>query len=298
MKIDVSVIILNFNTKKLTIDCIRSVYKFTKKVNFEIIAIDNASVDGSSKSLSRFAKNKNFTLIKNNKNVGFGRGNNQGIKISKGRYILLLNSDTILTEDSISTLVRFMDGNEKSGIASCRLLNADGTNQSSGGYFPTLLRVFLWMSFLDDIPLLRRVFKSFHPEPFRADNPMKIDWVMGSVFLIREELVKDVGYFDKDYFMYTEEVDYCFRAKKSGWEVWFVPDTSVIHLGGASSNHEFVITNEFKGIATFYKKHASTLEQFFLRIILFAGVILRMIIFRTFGNAEKSSIYKKSLQYI
>ncbi|MFC1649113.1 glycosyltransferase family 2 protein [Patescibacteria group bacterium] len=298
MKIDVTIIILSYNTKKLTRECIESVYKFTKDVNFEIIVIDNASADESPKMLNGFSKKKNYTLIRNQKNIGFGRANNQGIERSKGRYILLLNSDTLLTKDSISVMVKFMDHTPRAGIASCKLLNSNGSNQSSGGYFPTLFRVFMWMCFLDDMPVVKNLFKSFHPEPFTFSRPQKVDWVMGSFFLMKADLGNDVGKFDKDYFMYTEEVDYCYRAKKLEWEVWYVPTTNIVHYGGASSSSEFVIKNEFKGITTFFRKHKGRIQQMILKVLLILGITLRMLLFGVLKGKENFMTYKNAFRYI
>jgi hypothetical protein len=287
--IDVSVVIVSFNTQKLTVDAVNSVIEKTKGVSLEIIVVDNNSQDGSVNVLTKLAgSNKNITLILNSENIGFGEGNNQGIKKAKGKYILLLNSDTLVTDNVIGEMVGWMDRNLKVGIASCSLKNKDGSIQATGGYFPTLPKVFVWMTFLDDLPGISSVLKPFHPmhnlSPFGAntgfyekDHPM--DWVTGAFFLIRGETVRNVGYFDKDYFMYMEEVDYCFRAKKLGWGIEYLPKWSVIHFGGASSVKEFSLMSEVSGLKIFYKKHMPSWQFPVLRLFVKMGALLRILIF-------------------
>jgi len=286
---DISVIIVSFNTEKLTVDAVNSVINKTKGMSFEIIVVDNNSQDGSVSALRKLVEsNKNITLVLNRKNVGFGQANNQGIKKAKGKYILLLNSDTLITDNVIGDMVGWMDKNLKIGIASCSLKNKDGSVQATGGFFPTLPRVFAWMTFLDDLPGMGKILKPFHPmhdlSPFGGNTGFynkdhSMDWVTGAFFMMRREVVRDVGYLDRDYFMYMEEVDYCFRAKRLGWEVIYLPRWSIIHFGGASSVKEFSIINEFKGLKIFYKKHMASWQFPILRFLLKVGALIRIPIF-------------------
>lgn len=301
--LDLSIVIINFNTKKLTAECIKSVFKNTKGITFEIIMVDNASSDGSVKAVEKLAGKYPVKIKANKENVGFGQGNNQGMKIAKGRYILLLNTDTILKNNLLFEMVRWMDKNKDVGIVSCALKNVDGSIQGTGGYFPTLLRVFAWMSFLEDIPLLDQIIKPFHPmhgqsffykgEGFFKKSAER-DWVTGAFFLMRKEVIKDVGYFDKDYFMYTEEVDYCFRAKEKGWKVWYMPKWSIIHYGGASSTREFPILSEYKGVKTFYRKHMPSWQYPVLRFLLKLGAFLRIFILGLLKGPEAAKTYAKA----
>ncbi len=302
---DLSIVIVNFNTKKLTLDCIRSVISATSGIKYEFVVVDNASSDGSLTAISKIKGLARIKIVQNNKNLGFGKANNQGIKKSLGRYILLLNSDTKLNENVLGEMVAWMDKNPKIGVASCALRNKDGSMQGTGGYFPTLFRVFAWMFFLEDIPILDRFIKPFHPvheqSPFykglnRFDSEMQMDWVTGAFFLIRKEVIEKVGYFDEDYFMYTEEVDLCFRIKKGGWNVYYTPYWSITHLGGASSTSEFPILSEFKGIKLFFKKHMPTIQYPLVRLFLKSGAILRMFILGIFKGKEAVKIYAKAFK--
>lgn len=303
---ELSIIIVNYNTRKITQECIKSVVKNTNGIDYEIIVIDNASKDGSVKTLENLSlKIPNLKLIKNRQNLGFGKGNNQGMKIAKGKFVLLLNTDTIVHDNALSEMVSWMGENEKVGVATCALKNKDGSLQGTGGYFPTLFRVFAWMFFLEDIPLLDILIKPFHPihgqSPFYKGTGLfqkahRQDWLTAAFFMIRREVVETVGGFDKDYFMYTEEVDYCWRIKSAGWDVWYQPTLSITHLGGASSTQEFPILSEYKGIKLFYKKHMPGWQYPFLIGFLKAGAALRTVIFGILKGREVAKIYAKAFQ--
>jgi GT2 family glycosyltransferase len=300
---EVSIIIVSYNTKKLLRDCILSVRKFTKKLDYEVIVVDNNSTDGSIEYIKDI---KDLKIIQNKRNLGFGQANNQGMKISRGRYILLLNSDTLFIEDSLSKMVFWMDRHPQVGIASCQLLNPDRTTQPTGGYFPNLLRLFFWANFLDDIPFFGNLIGSYHPRENFYKTYRILDWVTGAFVFMRREIYEQIGGFDKDFFMYVEDVDYCWRAKKIGWQIGFVPETSIIHFGGASSTGDTVqfhntygkeasIVGEFKGLVTFYKKHYPAWQLFLLSLILKQAALLRFLVFGIFKNQPVARrIYAKA----
>lgn len=283
-KLDLSIVIISFNTKKLTGECIESVIKNTKGISYEFVVVDNNSQDGSVEML----QNMPVRLITNKDNRGFGQANNQGMCISAGRYILLLNSDTLVKSNVLAEMVAWMDKNPKAGIASCGLRFKDGKIQGTGGYFPTLPRVFAWMSFLDDVPGIMNLIKPFHPmhglSPFDKNigffkKEKQMDWVTGAFLLMRREVFDQVGGFDKAYFMYVEEVDLCYRARVRGWQVWYLPKWHIIHYGGASSTAEFPLVNEVKSLKTFYKLHMPKWQYPVLRVILKFGALIRIPIF-------------------
>lgn len=304
---DVSVIIVNFNTKDLTLKCIKSVVTHTQSVSYELIVVDNASTDGSvEKFKSQISKLKNVKLIQSKKNLGFGGGNNLGMARASGRYMLLLNSDTFLSEDSIPKMVRWMDGNPKVGVSTCTLKNPDKSLQATGGSFPTPGRLFLWATFLDDLPGISDLFGSYHPRLQYYKNKHSQDWVTGAFMLIRQEAYKQVGAFDTDFFMYAEDIEYCWRFKAEGWQVCYVPQTSIIHIGSASSKGEGVkfllgstgkersIVGEFMGLKLFYKKH---LPHLFWEaaIILKVAALLRFFMFGfLLGQAQARRVYAKA----
>lgn len=306
--LDLSIVIPSFNTKKLTVDCIKSIVDGSHGIDYEIIVIENASTDGSFEAITGLkGKFGNIKIIRNSENVRFSASNNMGMKISKGRYVLLLNSDTLVKEGVLKRMITFMDGNANIGVASCALKNADGSFQGTGGAFPTLLRVCAWMYFWEDIPLFDRIIKPFHPvhgrSPFYKGNfgglkPEKRDWVTGAFMMISRDAIRKTGYFDTDYYMYTEEVDYCYRLHKKGFDTYFVPDVFITHFGGASSSAEFPVISEFRGVQTFYKKHMPGWQQPLLKFIMKTGILMRIVLFYLMGDPHVSKIYVKAYSNI
>jgi hypothetical protein len=235
--IDVSTIIVNYNTETLLPEAISALLKSSHAVKMQAIIVDNASKDNSIKLIREHYPE--FKLIENKINVGFGRANNQALEFASGRYILLLNTDAFVSEDTVQKTVAYMDGNPKCGILGVKLIGRDGSLQPSARYFPTP-----WNRFLSRTGLNRLFKKTQMVDNMNWDHAdiRSCDWVPGCYYLIRREVVEQVGLFDPRYFLYYEEVDHCFSAKKAGWDVVFYPSTSVIHLGGESAKSEGQIT--------------------------------------------------------
>lgn len=298
----ISVIIVSYNTKKLLKECLDSLFEKNKDQNMEVIVVDNASTDGS-----QLMVKKNFPLVnflENKENLGFATGNNIGLRRSKGEYALLLNSDTRFVENSIEKMIGFIEKNPKVGIASCQLIYENGEIQPSGGFFPSLWRVLIWMLFIDDLPFIGKYLKSFHPHPpafYTQDNWYRRehfqDWVTGAFFLIRSKVIKDVGLLDENYFMYVEEMEYCYRAKKAGWEVIYNPITKIVHLGGQSGTSKNALLGEYRGLKYFFRKHKHAWEMIFLRIFLKLGAMFRILLFGIIkGNLEAKEIYVEAFR--
>lgn len=301
---DLSIIIINYNTKDLLLRCLESIKKNTNNLSYEIIVIDNDSKDGSVESI-KMINNFLVKIISNKKNLGFAKANNQGIKIAKGRYILLLNPDTAVTKGVLAQMIGFMEKSPDVAVVSCALKNKDGSFQATGGYFPTLSRVITWMLFIDDIPLMDKLIKPFHPmheksfiyrgeEFFKKEGER--DWVTGACFLVRKEVFDEVGELDEEYFMYTEEVDFCFRVKKKGWKVWYIPSLAISHIGGVSSPSEFPILSEYKGIKIFYRKHMPAWQMPVVRFFLKVGAVLRIFLLGTLKGGVYAKAYAKAFQ--
>jgi GT2 family glycosyltransferase len=297
-----SIIIPSYNTREILCDCLKSIVKFTKGLDYEIIVIDNASSDGSLEALTRLAKTmKVLRLIRNKKNIGFSAANNQGYKASCGEYILFLNSDTKIGDNVLASMVLWMDRNPKVGVSSCKLKNSDGSIQATGGYFPTLPSVFSWMV-LQDLPLVDYFIKPFHPMKGKSfvkglnfyRKGRELDWVTGAFFLTRREILSEVGGWDEDYFMYMEEVDLCFRIKKSGWKIAYVSDYAITHLGGASGSTTLSVLSEYKGIKMFYKKHFPSWQYPILRFLLKLGALGRMVLFGIIEGKGTVKIYAEA----
>jgi len=302
---DLSIIIVNFNTKKILGECLESIIKTTKKIKYEIIVVDNDSKDGSLVLLKKLAQKHPIRIIVNKKNAGFGIANNQGAKIAKGKYILFINSDTLVKKNVLGEMVLWSEDNPKVGVSTCALKNSDNSLQGTGGYFPDLFKVFAWMFFLENIPLVDRIIKPFHPmHPqstiYKGEGFFKKahqrDWVTGAFLLTRKDIFDKAGGFDVDYFMYTEEVDLCWRIKKDGWQVWFLPKWSIIHLGGASSTSEYPIISEFKGVKLFYSKNKPAWQTSLLRIFLKGGAAIRIVLYCLLKGKEAAKTYAKAFK--
>jgi len=237
--IDVSVIIVNYNTASLLPKAIDALRASSSGLKVQVIVIDNASRDDSVARIRR--EYAELSLIANDRNVGFGRANNQALPLAVGRYVLLLNTDALVATDTLKKTLAYMDAHPRCGILGVRLTSPDGALQPSARYFPTPWNRFLTRSGLDRL----RIFKLVRlVDDMEWDHAAvrQCDWVPGCYYLVRRELIHDVGLFDPRYFLYYEEVDHCFAAKRAGWEVVFYPDTTVIHIGGASAKSEGELT--------------------------------------------------------
>ena len=229
--LDLSISVVNWNTKDILRNCLKSIYVSTHKIDYEIFVVDNASSDGSPEMVEReFPKVK---LIRNKENLGFAKANNQVIKLGNGRYILLLNSDTIVLDGALDKMVEFMENHPDAGAAGCRLLNSDGTLQASASEFPRLFSLYWTNSFLRKI-LPRKKVGGVINEPHFYSKIREVDWILGAAFILSKSVIKQIGSLDEEFFMYGEEVDLCYRIKKGGWKVYFCPEAKIIHLLGVS----------------------------------------------------------------
>ena len=266
---DLSIVIVSYNTRKITHQCLESIYKSFRSYKskdaptFEIVLIDNASTkDDSVTYLTDYAKkHKNIQFVANGTNTGFGPANNQGVKLAKGTYTLLLNSDTIVLKDAIHKLFSFYKKNENTKhFVGPKLFNKDMTPQPSAASFYSLPIIFGALFLRGDYWGLTR----YSPKILR-----KVDWVSGACIMTQKKYFEKVGGFDETIFMYMEEVDLLYRAKKMQMNTYYYPKSRLVHLGAASSNGKtFPILQVYRGFLFFYKKHHSRLALFFLRFLL------------------------------
>ncbi len=295
---DISVIVVNYNTKKLTEDCISSVYKLTRGVRFEVIVIDNASKDGSQEYLKK--KFPQVTFILNKENLGFARANNQGVKIAKGEYVLFLNSDAYFIENSLAKLVSKAKKIEGIAVLAPTILNVDKTIQQSVGFFPHIPQLFYWMSFLDDLPFGEKL------KPYHVDhdsfykNENVIDWATGAALLVVKAALVKLGAFDKNIFMYGEDVELCYRIKKAKLKIIYTPLTRIVHIGSGSSGKisKNAFIGEFIGVIYFYKKYRGNISLQILRLFLKMGALARILIFSLLGRKELAKFYAEALKVV
>lgn len=223
---DLSIIIASYNTKDLTLACIDSLLKEGSKINSEIIVVDDHSSDGSVAALKKRENKKEIKLVINEKNRGFAKTNNNGIKIASGKYVLLLNSDTIVKKESLGKLLRFAEKTKDAGVIGSKLLNKDGSLQASCFHFPTVVNAFKEY-FLGE----RGLFEKYAP---RGNKPVVVDAVVGAVFLMTPKALKRVGMLDERYFVYFEDIAYCREVKRAGLKVYYYPKAEIIHHHGAT----------------------------------------------------------------
>jgi GT2 family glycosyltransferase len=291
--IDLSIVIVSWNTKQITKDCLESINRSLTGANFkyEIVIVDNDSHDGSQELLTSMSKNKSNQLVykQSGENLGFGRGNNLGVKIAKGKYILLLNTDMIVLNRAIEKLFYYYVQNEKQvHFLGAKLLNRDLTAQPSACRFFTLPVVLATLFFKGDYWGLTRS----SPNKF-----CQTDWISGACIMTTKKHYLHLGGFDKNIFMYMEEVDLLYRAKKLGLNTFFYPQAQIIHLGSASSNGKtFPILQVYKGFLFFYKKHYSILYLTALRAILKIKALLAYFIGRIIGNQYLIQTYEQAFK--
>lgn len=223
---DVSIILVNYKTKELTINCIKSIQEKTKDLKYEIILVDNASTDGSVNFFENNYKNK-IIFIKNTENLGFGKANNRGIEIAKGKYVFLLNSDTLLINNAIKILFDFMEKTKECGICGGNLYTKElQPTHSFLRKFPSLL-----LEIQEYIKKKEKTRNDFNYTNFEQE----VAYITGADMFIRKEILEKSGYFDKDFFMYFEETELSYRIKRLGYKIVSVPQAKIIHLEGKST---------------------------------------------------------------
>lgn len=284
---DLSIVIVSFNTKKLLDDCLNSVGRSLKgsRVSYEIIVVDNVSTDGTRELLKK--KYPKVRTILNRENVGFGRGNNQGIKIAKGEYIFLLNSDTVVLNNAISKLLSFAKLHPKSFVGP-KLLNFDRTNQTSCGPFLSLPIVFTALFLRGDRLGLTR---------WSPSHSREVDWASGAALIGPKKLFMDEFLFDEKIFMYMEEIDLLYRARKKGHRTLFYPRSVIIHLGSGSSTNKKKgpVLNIYKGLLYFYQKHHPR-KLWMLKLFLKTKAAIAYLLGVATGNQYLKETYSEAFK--
>ena len=267
-----SIIIVNWNTQDFLKNCLGSIFNQPIHCEYEVWVVDNASTDESIVNIENlYPKVK---LIRNPNNVGFGHANNQAVRLAVGDYFLILNPDTLVHPGTIDTLAAYLATCPQAAAVGPRLLNADGSLQISAFPAPTLGRE-LWRLFhLDKIISIGQ-----YPHAHFSNKPLKVDVLMGACLLIRSEMVKQIGLFDEDFFIYSEEVDLCERIRKSGWELHWIPNAQVTHFGGMSTRQvaKAMFLELYRNKIKFFRKHRGKYQANLYKFILKAAALTRII---------------------
>jgi hypothetical protein len=252
----ISIIIVSYKTRALLLDCLFTVFGSQGDLDLEVFVVDNASNDGTVEAVRRTFPQ--CSVIVSEMNEGFSRANNRAIRNSTGEYILLLNPDTLLSKDVLSKMVDFMEKHTDVGMVSCKLVTGDGSlDLACRRSFPSLWDGFCRASGLSFTFPSYHLFSGYNLTYLDEDETYEIDAVNGAFMFTRRKAVEEVGLLDEDFFMYGEDLDWCFRFKKANWKVMYHPAATTVHLKGSSSNRRSsqMIMEMFRSTALFYRKH-------------------------------------------
>ena len=289
--LDLSIVIVSYNTKDFLKRCLTSILSSIEgKLSYEIIVVDNASSDNSSEMVRK--EFPHIELIANKNNVGFSKANNQGIKISENcKYVLFLNPDTIMQDQTIEEMIKFMDNNKDAGAATCKLVMLNGKiDDASHRGFPTPWNALCYFTGLSRIFPESRIFTGYNLGWMDMDKTHEIDALAGAFMLVRREAGEDVKWWDEDYFFYGEDIDFCYELKQKGWKIYYVPTISVTHYKGVSGGIKSVskeITTasietkkratkwRFNAMRIFYNKHYKEKYPWIVNMLVSIGISVR-----------------------
>lgn len=302
-----SIIVVSYNTARLTQTCLESVIANLQTSSFlknqsEIIVVDNDSSDQSVKFLKKFQTTQKLPvkLILNQENLGFAVANNQAIGQAKGKYLFLLNSDTIVHDQALEKLVVGLESASASlGLLAASLVNGDGSYQPQGGDLPTLFSLLVqWLS-LDDLPIFGQFLPCFQKRHQKnisqslSNQPVLMGWVGGTAVLIKKQVFQQIGLLDEKIFMYGEDSELCLRAARAGWGRAILPSAQVTHFGFQSSSANNAKLGEVKSLFYIFDQYYPAWQKGFLRLILNLGCFLRMIIFKLQGKTKLAQFYQQ-----
>ncbi len=257
--IDISIIVVNFNVKEFLKNLLDSIRKASQNFSLEIIVVDNASDDGSVEMIKE--KFPEIILIENKSNVGFGKANNQGLKIAKGKFILLINPDTLVAEDTFVKMIDFFSANPDTGMAGCKILNPDGTLQlACRRSFPGPWTAFTKVSGLSTLFPKSKLFAKYNLTYLDENQTYEVDAISGSFMMLKKEVYEKIGGFDEQFFMYGEDLDLCYRIQKAGYKIYYVHTTQIIHYKGESTKRSSLDETKifYQAMHLFVKKHLSS----------------------------------------
>lgn len=284
-----SIVLVCWNNKAYLDPCLKSLYETGLKNTFDVVVVDNGSTDGSQQMLAE--KYREVKIVQNSSNVGLGKASNQGIEATKGRYILLLNNDTIVNGPSFDAMVNFMDENPSAGAVGGKLLNSDGTTQSCYNYFPTLREDFLVATRLGEL------IRPGYPAVMNGEKIESVDWLGSACLMVRRSALNEVGLLDEGYFIYGDEADLQYRLKKAGWKIYFLPEATTIHYGGRSMDRWRRRKMVYRGKMLFYQKHYGFLMTMLLRLMLGLLSLVKMILWAfTYFLPRKRDLSQKELR--
>jgi len=268
--VDMSIVLVCWNNKAYLDPCLKSLYEGELKSSFDVVVADNGSTDGSQQMLAE--KYPEVKIIQNTGNVGLGKASNQGIEVTTGRYVLLLNNDTIVNGPALDMLVEFLDAHPEAGAAAGKLLNPDGSFQSGYAPFSTLLEEFLIATHIGEL------LWSGYPSHGDSNEIKATGWLSSACLLVRRSALDKIGLLDESYFIYGDEADLQYRLNKAGWKVYFLPSSTIIHFGGRSMDRWKRRKMVYRGKMLFYKKNYGFLSTLLLRLLFFVMSLLKLLV--------------------
>lgn len=302
---DLSVIIVSWNTKELLKNCLEPLFRETKKATLEVIVVDNASADGSPEMIEK--EFPGVHLVRNEENLGFARANNQGIRESRGKHVFLLNPDTVVLDDAVDGMVRFLEQHAEIGGLCPKVLNGDGSVQSLGRTLPNLGNIFMQYFFpYKFYRALSDFLTGFKRR--RKGQVFEVDGMPGAVMMVRREVFDDIGLMDEEIPLYGEDIDFCYRMKKGGWKIVCLSNYRVIHLGGRSTglvpveSQAKAYVSQYHYIRKHHEQPAASAVKWMLVVSSFFRM-LAWIFFRLAGNetgrraALKVEAYRKLVRW-
>ena len=281
---DLSVVIVNYQTFELTRNTINSIFEYSYPFSYEILVVDNASSDDSLSKLQDYFKDK-VTFIASKENNGFAAGNNQALRIAKGRYVLLLNSDTIVWENTLEDIYNYMEKHTDVGASGCRVLLENGDlDKACKRSFPNVKNSFFR---LFHIPTNSKD-DNYNLDGLPDDEIYEIDCLTGAFMFMRAEALNEVGLLDETFFMYGEDIDLCYRIKKAGWKIIYYGESKITHLKGASSKKQKnkLIYEFYRAMYIYYKKHHADESSFLVNIVVYIGIAV-LCVLKLFLNLFK-----------
>jgi hypothetical protein len=265
-----SIVLVCWNNKAYLDPCLKSLYETGMRNSFDVVVVDNGSTDGSQQMLAE--KYPQVRIIQNEGNLGLGKASNQGIEATQGRYVLLLNNDTIVKGSSFDAMVDFLDQNPRVGAVGGKLLNPDGSIQTCYNYFSSLGEEFLVATRLGEW------IRPGYPAVMSGDEVKSVDWLGSACLMVRRSTLDEVGLLDEGYFIYGDEADLQYRIKKAGWDIYYLPHATTIHYGGRSMDRWPRRKMVYRGKMLFYQKHYGFLRTLLLRLMLGILSLIKMMV--------------------
>jgi hypothetical protein len=294
---DISIIIINTNEKHFLEPLLNSIKENVNSVAYEVIVVDNNSSDGSPEMIRE--RCEDVKLVEMDHNGGFSKSNNRGARIAQGKYLVILNPDTIVCKNALESMFEFLERENSVAVVGCKLLNPDGSLQRSCGIFPNLKTEFYFRTFLNRIFPKSKLVGSYLLGSWDYSSTAEVDWVTGACLMIRKDLFDQLGGFDERLYMYYEDVDLCYRVRELGWKIYFIPNSFIYHyLGGSwKKNRAIPIFNGCRSSLYFFRKHRRPWQTWVLKTTMFLEIFLFYLALLPFSilTREDNAVMKTRL---